>query len=213
MLYQPGPKARDEFRAFTKRGGPTLLEIEPLEPPRRRRPIRELEHELIRRGVTADRRRASWPAEHAEEKIRAQIERLDWLSEKKPEKIDDPPPTWSGHQERLCRPEGFRLESRSGSGGKRPQAKERQAAEERRRKQHEEATLRAEGDAVDSYIKRLSPAERAEHEAAALAYSEKEYRDNYSNPAMARLRDPLLLGMLRNYVGDMLKQGRATVDA
>src|SRR5262249_19345070 len=32
MLYQPGPKARAEFRAFTKRGGPEVLEIEPLEP-------------------------------------------------------------------------------------------------------------------------------------------------------------------------------------
>ena len=30
MLYQPGPKARAEFRAFTKRGGPVMLEVEPL---------------------------------------------------------------------------------------------------------------------------------------------------------------------------------------
>ena len=34
MLYTPGPRARAEFRAFTKRGGPITLEIEPtpLEP-------------------------------------------------------------------------------------------------------------------------------------------------------------------------------------
>ena len=32
MLYQPGPKARAEFRAFAKRGGPVMLEAEPFNP-------------------------------------------------------------------------------------------------------------------------------------------------------------------------------------
>ena len=30
MLYQPGPKASAEYRAFTRRGGPVVLEVEPL---------------------------------------------------------------------------------------------------------------------------------------------------------------------------------------
>ena len=30
MLYTPGPKARAEYRAFARRGGPTVLEVEPL---------------------------------------------------------------------------------------------------------------------------------------------------------------------------------------
>lgn len=33
MHYMPGPKARAEFRAFTRRGGPSVLEIEPLDGP------------------------------------------------------------------------------------------------------------------------------------------------------------------------------------
>ena len=37
MLYQPGPKARAEFRTFTKRGGPTVVEIEPASPTSRPR--------------------------------------------------------------------------------------------------------------------------------------------------------------------------------
>ena len=31
MFFMPGPKARAEYRAFTKRGGPNVLEIEPLD--------------------------------------------------------------------------------------------------------------------------------------------------------------------------------------
>ena len=39
MVYVPGPKARAEFRAFTKRGGPRTLEIEQAPPaPRVTRP-------------------------------------------------------------------------------------------------------------------------------------------------------------------------------
>ena len=40
MLYVPGPKARAEYRAFTRRGGPTVLEVEPfaLSPARRSPP-------------------------------------------------------------------------------------------------------------------------------------------------------------------------------
>ena len=30
MLYTPGPKARAEYRAFASRGGPAVLEVEPL---------------------------------------------------------------------------------------------------------------------------------------------------------------------------------------
>jgi hypothetical protein len=56
MFYQPGANARAEFRAFTKRGGPNVLEIEALEPPidEAGSGITELEQQLIKRGVTDD---------------------------------------------------------------------------------------------------------------------------------------------------------------
>ncbi|MBV8193213.1 MAG: hypothetical protein JO339_38750 [Alphaproteobacteria bacterium] len=76
--YQPGPRARAEFRTFAKRGGPSVLEIEPLEPPpRAAAPVSELEIEieLIRRGVAATTAR-QLVAEHPEEKIRLQDDQL-----------------------------------------------------------------------------------------------------------------------------------------
>ena len=56
---------------------------------RDRRSRSELERELIQRGVSPNAA-AELVRQHAEEKIRAQIERLDWLAAKKPEKIDEP---------------------------------------------------------------------------------------------------------------------------
>ncbi|HWE97535.1 MAG TPA: hypothetical protein VG269_26490, partial [Tepidisphaeraceae bacterium] len=91
FFYQPGPKARAEFRTFAKRGGPNVLEIEPLEPPTLDGTrLSELELELTRRGVT-DTIARQLVAEQPEEKIRLQIEILDWrLSRRKGQAIDDP---------------------------------------------------------------------------------------------------------------------------
>src|SRR5262245_33067600 len=60
MLYAPGPKARAEYRAFTRRGGP----------------VPAMAGELVR--------------EYGEERIRAQLEHLDWRLEMKPGKVADP---------------------------------------------------------------------------------------------------------------------------
>ena len=61
MVYEPGPKAKAEHLAFTTRGGPVVLEIEPPPaeppPPAKAKPPEPgptgLEKELVERGVTA----------------------------------------------------------------------------------------------------------------------------------------------------------------
>jgi hypothetical protein len=213
MLYQPGAKARDEFKAFTKRGGPIVLEVEDAEPPVVE-PCSELKKELIQRGVTAASA-AELAGRHSEEMIRAQIERLDWILEKKPGKIEEPAAYLvQAIKNDFAAPKGFVSKAERLRREEAKRAKERQADEDRRRRRQEEADLKAEIDVVDSYIKKLSPADRAEHEAAALAHAGEECRENYANPAMALLRSSLLLGMLRNYVGErLLKRGEAVVDA
>ena len=54
MLYVPGPKARAEYRAFTRRGGPTVLEVEPF-PAVPRAPLRR--PRAVAAGGGADRPR------------------------------------------------------------------------------------------------------------------------------------------------------------
>ena len=117
MLYVPGPKARAEYRAFTRRGGPTVLEVEPFlaapAPPLAAPGPSPLEAELIGRGITPAMA-GELVRDHGEEKIRAQIEQLDWLAETKPEQDRRPGGlAGRGHPERPRRPQGLRVEGRA----------------------------------------------------------------------------------------------------
>ena len=176
MLYKPGPKALAEYRAFTKRGGPSVLEIEPLEPrltldaPA----MTELERELVLRGITlavASELVAGYP----EERIRAQMERLDWLTEKKPEKIDDPAAYLVGAiKNDYAAPKGFVSAAERQRRLEAKQAKAREAGEERRRQQEEAAREKAEQQAVDAYWSSLSKEEQEALQAKADADADPE---------------------------------------
>lgn len=192
MLYQPGPKARAEFRAFTKRGLPTVLEIEASEPSLPLAdPHTELERELIERGVTSAVA-AEMTRDHPEEKIRAQIERLDWLKEKKPEKIDDPAAYLVGAiKADYAAPKGFVSKAERQRRAEARQAKEREAAEERLRQQQEAARERALNEEVDAYRQSLTPQQLAQVEADALAQAGEEERHCYDDPVMARFQKTL----------------------
>ncbi len=175
MLYMPGPKARAEFKSFTKRGGPNVVEIDPDPMPLIAGPEQtELESELIGRGVTpaiaSDLVRG-----HAEERIREQIEILDWLTKKKPEKIDEPA-AWlviaikNGH----AAPKGFVSKAEQQRRTEARKAKDRQDAEDHRRKQEEDARDHAEKKAILDHWEALTPEQQATLQAAADAQANPE---------------------------------------
>jgi hypothetical protein len=93
MVYTPGLKAKAEFRAFTKRGGPRILEMEQ-SPPALSSPVEAeespLERELISRGITPSTAR-ELISTCSEERITAQVEHFDWLKEKHPKKLRENP--------------------------------------------------------------------------------------------------------------------------
>ena len=175
MLYQPGPKARAEYRAFTKRGLPTVVEIDTSEPSLPLAGLHtELERELIERGITPVVA-AELSRDHPEEKILAQIERLDWLKEKKPEKIDDPAAYLVGAiKSDYAVPKGFVSTAERQRRAEAKQAKERQAEEERRRKQQEQAKAREEDALVSGYWDGLSTEQKEAHDATAIAQADAE---------------------------------------
>ena len=176
MLYQPGPKAHAEYRAFTRRGGPVVLQTEPFNADPTPRltgpgPTPPLEAELIGQGVTPGVA-AALVRDHGEEKVRAQGEILDWYLAKKPGKIEDPA-AWlvsaikspNGH----AVPKGFvsKAERERQAEAKR-QAADR-AAEDRRRKRAEAAEEKAELERAAEYWASLTPEERAQVDAASIA--------------------------------------------
>ena len=176
MLYRPGPKARAEYRAFARRGGPAVLKVEPIPaapPPRPAAPgPSPLEAELIGRGVTPAMA-ADLVREHGEEKIRLQIDILDGLPEKRRGKIADPAAYLvtairNGH----APPEGFVSKAERQAREEAKQARERKAAEDRRRERAEAAREKAERQAIDAYWSALTTEQQAELDAAATAQAD-----------------------------------------
>ena len=179
LLYQPGPKARAEYRAFAKRGGPVMLEVEafnadplPLLTPTG--PPTPLEAMLIGHGVTASIA-AELVRQHGEAVVTVQVEHLEWQIEKKPGKIADPA-AWlvSAIKTNHAAPRGFVSRAERQRREEAKQAKERQAAAERRRKHEEEAEARRQRELVAGYWDGLTKEQQAEHEAAALAQADAE---------------------------------------
>ena len=216
MLYMPGPKARAEYRAFTKRGGPSTLEIEAPEPLPQLAGVEltPLEAELVKRGIT-QATATELVREHTEEKIVAQMERLDWLVEKNPGKITDPAAYLvQAIKNDYAAPKGFVSIAERQRRQEARQAKERQAAENSRRQKDQEQRERADREKADAYLKRLTPAERAVLEAEAIAQASPDTKQNLESPGMARFRDALMLGMLREHVIEMLRsREQAAVEA
>ena len=174
MICQPGPKAKAEFIAFTRRGGPAVLEVSPSvkEPV----VVSGVEAELVAKGITPTIA-TRLVSEHGEEYIRQKIEILEWEMEAKPGKVDDlagwlyaairdnhaPPKTFVPKAERVRRVEV-------------KQRKDREAANEKSRKALEDSRDRAEAKAVDTYWKGLTAVQQEELEVAAMAEAEPEMR-------------------------------------
>ena len=178
MLYQPGPKAKAEFRAFTKRGGPVTLEVEPFTAdPLPRLPALQpepLEAALIAREVTPSIA-ADLIRQHDPERIAIQIEHLDFLTEKKPGKVADPA-AWlvSAIKTNPTLPKTFESQADRQRREEAKREKERQAADERRRKQEAAAQDRREKELITAFWDGLSNDQKAEHEAAAVAQADAE---------------------------------------
>lgn len=192
MVYVPGFKARAEYRAFTKRGGPRVLEIEQASPTLAALTQAEptpLERELISRGVSESTAR-ELVAEYPEERISAQVEHFDWLKAKHPKKITESPGGFlvNAIRQDYATPPGF--ESKA-DRAKREEAKrdEQRRAVEVARKKHEARAAELEQKAqVDAYLKALGPDELEELDRQALEHADPETRATYEQTTLAALK-------------------------
>jgi len=198
MLYTPGPKARAEYRAFTKRGGLKLLKIETTpaipeskpEPKATPRPEpTPLELELINRGVTAAIAREIL-AEHPEERIRRQLEHADFLVETGTREISNRGAYLTkAIRDDFAPPPGFEPKADREKRREAEAAKRRQEQEEAQRHQAEEARERAVQVEILNYWNALSLDEQTKLEAEALDRAEEELVSSYRQ--MQATRNPL----------------------
>ena len=206
ILYTPGPRARAEYRAFTKRGGPTVLEVEQgppvLDAPQQ---LSELERELVLRGVTESSAR-ELAAEYSEERVRTQIEHIDFVVETEPKKIAnrgaylakairdnfDAPPDF---EPKATREERKRVEQ-----------------EQRRQKEAQERAVRAEKRREDEmqrkvqeYWDTLNKDEQQELETRALAGAGAEELATYEAAKAKSLRDMARGHIRRSYIRKLIE--------
>jgi hypothetical protein len=191
MFYQPGPKARAEYRAFAKRGGPVMLEVEPLTAgplPQLAGPAPSpIEAELIGRGVTPAIA-AAMLREHGEANIRLQIDILDSLPTKKRDKIDDPAAYLvtairKGH----AAPKGYVPAAERQRREESQRQAEREKAEERRQQRERESHERAERRAIAAYWESLTAEQQAALDATATAQADAEDRKLIEPGPMQRI--------------------------
>ena len=163
LIYTPGPKAKAEYQAFTKKGGPVVLEAEPVKPEPEPEPT-GLERELIDRGMSRGVA-AELVRDFSEDQIRIQIANLDGRRRK----VKDP---------------GAWLTSAIRGEFAPPRAIAPPAAP------IAPVPIARTTKAVDAYWRNLGPEKRAALDAAALANADPERRvesESETRPFMKRL--------------------------
>jgi hypothetical protein len=160
MVYSPGPKAQAEFKAFTRKGGPVPRDIERAlfepkpEPEPEPKPM-GLEQELVDRGVTGSVA-AELVRDFPADRIRHQIEVVDWLRETKPKKVKDVGAYLAeAIRKDFAPPAGFR------SQAERAEAERAERAQKEREEQARQATARARGRGPDRWLLEGAHARRA----------------------------------------------------
>jgi hypothetical protein len=175
MVYTPGPKARVEYRVFTKKGGLVALEVEPVTPEPEPKPA-GLEQELVSRGVTrgvATELVRDYPAT----RIKAQIEQMDGTRRKIQDK--------AAYLVSAIR-EDFTTKAIAPPTKAEPQAAKAEAPDEQALQAR--AQDLALGLRMRTFWERLAPAEREAFDAEALAHAAPELRAAYDRQDDPRLR-------------------------
>lgn len=183
MVYVPGPKAKTEFRTFTKRGGSRTLEIEPPSPalPSPAEAGATLfERELINRGVTASTAR-ELVATYPEERIAAQIDYFDWLREKEPKKVQASPGGYltSAIRGDYASPNGFESKAQRAKHEETERERKHQEAAANRRRQEQKTREDYAQAKIAGYIKDLSPDDLSRLDTEAIEQADPETREGY----------------------------------
>jgi hypothetical protein len=211
MFYQPGSKARAEYRAFTKRGGPVMLEVEPYEPnllPQLDAPElpSPLVAEMISIGITESTAR-QLATEHDEAKIREQMEILNWYSAKKPEKITDPA-AWlvtaikNGH----AAPKGFKSKADLERDQEAKKEAARKAEEMRKLKSDEKAFEAHVESRIEQVWQAKTPEQQAHCEMMALSGASEADREAYRAMTHPKLKATTLKKLCDDYIRKSLME-------
>jgi hypothetical protein len=145
---------------------------------------------------------------HAAERIQQKLEIFDWMTERKDKRIGKSPAGWlvKAVEDDYAIPKGFESKAARQEREEAQRKWDRQAAEEAQRRRADQKRQAEEAEAVDAYIARLTPDDRAILEAEAIASSPEDVRRTLEDPALALLRNSLQKMCLRIYIAEKINQ-------
>ena len=223
MIYTPGEKAREEYRTFSRQGGPRTLYVDhsgsrPADLPSlgdvqvfevdavEVHAPSPLERELIARGISP-RTAAQLVERFPAARIESQIERFDWSKAKDPKSI--------AKSDGGFLAEAIRNDYPMPSGFESKADREQREAAEKLKKQQERETLQQaraakqrESDLERKAFERweaLSAGERMAVEAAALAATDDDIRKNYEK-SPPKFKRPFLERIRQGYLRQVIEQ-------
>jgi hypothetical protein len=161
---------------------------------------------LVERGVTRAKAE-DLVRRHAPERILPKIELFDWMAERKDKRIGKSPAGWlvKAIEDDYAAPRDFESREARQAREEAQRQREHQAAEEKRRRREEQRREAEEAEAVEAYLARLTPGERARLEAEAFAHAPEDIRGNLESPELALWRGTVQRMWVRNYVAEKLK--------
>jgi len=168
--------------------------------------------ELTQREITKAKA-VELAEKHSDEYIRLKIDIFDSLMQQKDKRVAKSPAGYlvKSIEDDYAAPKGFVSREQRQKQEETRKKNEHEAGEAQRRKQQDAAQEGADRKAVDAHLKQLDPAQRAELEARALAAASPEARANYEMPLMYRYRESLLLGMVREYLSQNLRDQKPAI--
>ena len=210
MVYVPGLKARAEYRAFTKRGGPRTLEIEqaaPVLPTPAETEVTPLERELVSRGVTSSIAR-ELVATYPEEQIAAQVEHFDWLKEKHPKNVKENPGGFlaSAIRDGYAPQNGFESKADREKRRESEEAERRKKLDDDRRKMAEKRREAELEQRITTRWEAMTTDEQARLEAEALADADEDTRRHYEETEPPNFRRLLITSIRRGYLRRLIER-------
>jgi hypothetical protein len=212
MVYEPGPKAKAEHLAFTTRGGPMVSALEPPPAPPAPLPPAEapstavepeltgLAAELVARGVSRAVA-AELARDFAEDRIRRQVEVMDWLRETKPKRVKDVGAYLAeAIRKDFAPPAGFRSQAERAAA----EATARAQQDQQELARHAKAREREERDRVRAYWEALPPERQAALDAEALAEADPADRAAYAAATAPQVRRMLQAGLRDAHIRRLL---------
>jgi hypothetical protein len=207
MVYIPGFKAKAEYRAFNKRGGPRVLEIEQPSPALESSEPTPLERELISRGVTASTAR-ELVDDYSQEHVTAQVEHFDWLSEHHPKKVKENPGGYLAAAIRgdYAPPKGFKTKAERARENEAKEAKEKAEREAARQRQAERERERE----VSRLWASLTDKEKQQLDKQALDDADEETRHRYHQEPPGPAKRLLMVPIRESYLRKLIESERAS---